>query len=133
MRVITYTCTVIKLSLIKHFRVTLLYFNIPGDVLSPASDAITAKHEEVLLKKLLKARDNWYYIGKGIGVTDADLKEIDNRYLPDKVRCLDEVLKRRIQQGGLSRSMLCECLRGEFVGRDDVATEIEALDLNPAN
>ncbi len=39
------------------------------------------------------------------------------------------MLRRRIQQGGLTRSMLCTSLREEFVGRDDVAKEVEALDL----
>ena len=101
--------------------------------MSPVGDTLTVKHKKILLKKLVTAKDKWYYIGEGIGVDDSDLQEIEDKYLPDKVRCLDEVLKRRIQQGGLSRSMLCECLRGEFVGRDDVATEIEALDLYPAN
>ncbi len=73
----------------------------------------------------MKAKDKWYYIGKGIGVEDADLMEIDNRYLPDKVRCLDEVLRRRLQEGGLTLSILCNTLRGKYVLRDDVAKDIE--------
>ncbi len=109
-----------------------LYFNIPAHVLSPSGNTLTGEHEETLLEMLFDARDKWYYIGKGIGVPVADLKEIEDKYLSDKVRCLNEVLTRRLQQGGLSRFLLCKCLRGKFVGRDDVATKIEALDLNPA-
>ncbi len=86
-----------------------------------------------VFKILDKARKSWYFIGDGIGCTPTDLQEIRNIHLTDHRMCLLEMVQRRIQQGGLSRSMLCECLRGEFVGRDDVATEIEALDLNPAN
>ncbi len=83
----------------------------------------------MILKVLKKARDKYYYIGKGIGLDDADLKEIENSHHPDKLRCLDEMLKLRIQKGGLTRSELCESLRGELVERNDVAREIEALDL----
>ncbi len=83
---------------------------------------------ETILEILRKARDKYYYIGQGIGVLDADLKEIEDKYLPDKSRCLDEILKRRIQRGGLTCSLLCQSLRG--AERDDVAQEIEALDLN---
>ncbi len=75
----------------------------------------------------MKARDKWYYIGKGIRVEEADLDEIEDIYLPDKVRCLDKVLKRRLRRGRFTRSMLCNSLRGVFVQRDDVAREIEAL------
>ncbi len=87
-------------------------------------------HKAVLLKKLVKAKDKWYYIGEGIGVEDADRDEIEIKYSGNNMRCLDEVLKFRIRQGGLTRTMLCESLRGEFVGRDDVAQTIEALDIS---
>ncbi len=86
-------------------------------------------HKAILLKKLVRAKDKWYYIGEGIGVEDADRDEIEIKYSGNNMRCLDEVLKFRICQGGLTRTMLCESLRGKFVGRDDVAREIEALDI----
>ncbi len=84
----------------------------------------------MILNVLVKAKDKYYYIGKGIGVSDEDLGEIEDKYLPDKVRCLDEILKRRIRQGGLTRSLLCQSLRRVLVGRDDVAQKIEALELH---
>ncbi len=87
------------------------------------------KHKKKILSTLAKARNKWHYIGEGIGVDDADLKEIEDKY-SDKFRCLDEVLKLRIQRGGLTRSILCKSLREECVGRDDVAQEIEALCFN---
>ncbi len=64
------------------------------------------EHKKILLRLLVKAKDKYYYIGEGIGVTDTDMKEIEDKYISDKVRCLDETLKKRIQQGGLTRSML---------------------------
>ncbi len=90
---------------------------------------LTMEQKDVILKVLKKARDKYHYIGKGIGLDDADLKEIENRHHPSQLRCLDEMLKLRKQQGGLTRSKLCESLRGKFVERNDVAREIEALDL----
>ncbi len=80
-----------------------------------------------LLEVLKKARDKWYYIGQGIGVEDHDLNEIEKTHSPDRIRCLHEMLQRRIRRGGLTCSMLCTSLRGVFVERDDVAREIEAL------
>ena len=90
---------------------------------------LTVEHEDRVLPILVKAQDKYYYIGKGIGVSDEDRKVIEDRHLPDKVRCLDEILKRRIRQGRLTCSMLCQSLRGVLVGRDDVAQEIEDLKL----
>ena len=90
---------------------------------------LTVEHEERILPILVKARDKYYYIGKGIGVSDEDIREIESNPHFDNVRCLDEILKRRIRQGGLTCSMLCQSLRGELVGRDDVAQEIEDLKL----
>ena len=80
-----------------------------------------------LLEVLKTARDRWYFIGQGIGVEDADLNEIEDRHLSDKLMCLHDMLQRRIRRGGLTRSMLCTSLRGGLVGRNDVAREIEAL------
>ncbi len=82
-----------------------------------------------LLAVLKNARDEWYYIGQALGVKDADLDEIDSRHHPNYKRCLHEMLKKRIRQGGLTRSLLCQSLRGELVERDDVAQEIEDLEL----
>ena len=86
-----------------------------------------------VLFHLVKAKDKYYYIGEGIGVSDEDLREIETSYHSDNVRCLDEILKKRIRQGGLTRSLLCQSLRGVFVGRDDVAQEIEDLELTSPN
>ncbi len=83
------------------------------------------KHKKKIFKVLNKARDKWYFIGEGLGCESADLKEIEDRYHPDKSRCLDEMLQRRIQGGGLTTSTLCTALRG--VKRDDLAIEIEGL------
>ncbi len=83
--------------------------------------------KENIFDKLVKAKAQWYYIGKGIGVEECDLTEIEDSHRSDKVRCLDEVLKRRIQRGGLTLSILCKSLRSKRVERDDVARLIEAL------
>ncbi len=88
---------------------------------------MATKHEERILQVLDEARGEWYFIGKGLGFKDADLKEIENRYLPNQRRCLHEMLCRRIQGGGLTTSKLCAALRGEYVNRDDLAKEIEGL------
>ncbi len=91
-----------------------------------ADVTLTMDHERIVLEVLYKARDKWYYIGSGLGINSDDLKEIEDKYHPDNVRCLNEVLKRRIQRGQLTRSMVCSSLRGDLVQRDDVAHEIEA-------
>ncbi len=85
------------------------------------------KDKERIFNVLDKAQDKWYYIGKGLGCESADLKEIEDRYLPDKLRCLDEMLESRIQGGELTTSMLCTALRGKHVNRDDIAKEIGGL------
>ncbi len=81
----------------------------------------------MLFETLKKARDKWYFIGKEIGVTDADLQEIEDRHLPDKARCMDEMLKGRIREGGLTLTLLCQSLRSKNVKRDDLALEIKGL------
>ncbi len=83
-----------------------------------------------IFKPLNKAREKWYFIGDGIGCTLSDLKEIRDTHSNDKCMCLLEMLQCRIQQGQLTRSMLCTSLRGDLVNRDDIAQEIEALDLS---
>ena len=83
----------------------------------------------MILNKIKKATDRYFYIGKGIGINDSDLNSIEERYLPDKFRCLHEILKIRIQQGGLMLSCLYDTLKGDLVGREDLAQEIEALAL----
>ncbi len=87
-------------------------------------------HLIAILKVLKDARDVWYFIGQGIDCNLADLDEIQNRYPHKDLMSLQTMLQRRIRQGGLTRTMLCESLRGEFVGRDDVAQTIEALDIS---
>ncbi len=91
---------------------------------------LTTDHIDVLFETLTKARDKWYFIGKEIGVTDADLQEIDNRYLPDKSMCMLEMLKDRIQEGELTLTLLCKSLRSKNVKRNDLALEIEGLNLH---
>ncbi len=78
---------------------------------------------------LNEARDKWYFIGHGLGFTPADLNEIQTKHHSDNTMCLHEMLQRRIQRGGLTRSMLCTSLRQTFVQRDDVAKTIESLTL----
>lgn len=90
---------------------------------------LTVDHGKMIFKVLLNVREEYHYIGEGIGVSDADLKEIEDKHLPDKKRCLDEILKKRLRQGGLTRSLLCSTLRDPSVGRDDVAKDIESLKL----
>ncbi len=102
---------------------------IIGFISLNADLTLTVDHTMTIFKPLNKARDDWYFIGDGIGCTPSDLKEIRDTYSTDKRMCL-ELLQRRIQQGQLTRSMLCASLRGDLVNRDDVAQEIEALDLN---
>ncbi len=87
---------------------------------------LTKDHKDKVFNALFEARNNWYFIGKGIGYEDADLDEIQAQHHSDKHRCY-EMLKIRIQKGGLKLSTLCNCLRGKFVGRNDIAQKIEAL------
>ena len=81
-----------------------------------------------VFKVLNEARKDWYFIGINLGCKESDLDEIDKNYSTDKHRCF-EMLQSRIQQGGLTRSMLSNSLKEEFVQRDDVARKIEALAL----
>ncbi len=74
-----------------------------------------------------EARQDWYFIGSNLGCKESDLYEIRSRNPSDKRMCLLEMLQRRIQQGGLTRSMLCNSLRGAFVERDDIARKIEEI------
>ncbi len=80
-----------------------------------------------LLEILKEARDKWYFIGQALGCKDADLDEIDQRYHPNMMRCLQVMLKQRIQQGGLTLPILCDSLRGKLVERSDVADKIANL------
>ncbi len=84
-------------------------------------------HTRTVFKVLNRAREGWYFIGVGLGCEVSDLDEIRSMNPTDKRMCLLEMLKRRIQQGGLTRSILCNSLRGEFVGRDDIARKIEEV------
>ncbi len=91
---------------------------------------LTVDHVMKLLVVLDEARDKWYFIGQALGVKDADLKEMENRHLPDKTRCMLDMLTVRVQHGGLTRSILCHSLRGKLVNRHNVANKIETLELN---
>ncbi len=91
---------------------------------------LTKNHTTKMFKVINEARKDWYFIGEGLGFTSDDLDEIQEKHHADKRMRLHEVLQRRIQRGQLTRSMLCTSLRGTFVNRDDIAQEIEALDLS---
>ncbi len=93
---------------------------------------LTVNHTMTIFNPLNKAREKWYFIGTGIDCTLSDLDEIQAKHSSDKSMCLLKMLQFRTQQGQLTRSMLCASLRGDLVNRDDIAQEIEALDLNRA-
>ncbi len=93
---------------------------------------LTVDHTMNIFRPLNKALEKWYFIGIGIGCTLSDLDKIQANHKPDKDMCLLKMLQFRIQQGQLTRSMLCASLRGDLVNRDDVAQDIEALDLSGA-
>ncbi len=97
------------------------FYTIDNDVV------LSMDHFETILKEVDEARSKWYFIGRGIDCTYADLEEINKYSSNGDRRCLLEMLKVRIQRGGLTSSMLCKSLRGGFVGRDDVAQKIEAI------
>ncbi len=92
-----------------------------------ADITLTIEHERRIRLVLMNARDKWSFIGEEIGCKSADLEEIGNRYHPNQTMCLHEMLKSRISQGGLTRSILCASLRGPCVERDDLAQNIERL------
>ncbi len=94
---------------------------------------LTMDHMKMLFETLKKARDKLYFIGKEIGVTDADLQEIEDRHLPDKARCMLEMMKGRLQEGELTLTLLCKSLRSKNVKRDDLALEIEGLHLTSSD
>ncbi len=91
--------------------------------------AITVDHTMTVFEVLNEARDKWYFIGEGLGLGTADLDEIQAQHHSDKAMCLRKVLQRRIQRGGLTRSLLCTSLRQSIVQRDDVAKTIGSLTL----
>ncbi len=82
-------------------------------------------HVDTIFPIMKKARDKWHFIGRGIGVEMEDLREIEQNNNRDKTQCLLQMLQNRIEEGGLTRSMLCASLRGDNVRRDDVAQLIE--------
>ncbi len=43
--------------------------------------------------------------------------------------CLNSMLRKRLEAGGLTLSKLCESLRGNMVNLGEFADEIEALNL----
>ncbi len=89
--------------------------------------SLTKNHEDKVFDVLFEARNNWYFIGKGIGCEIADLDGIQAQHHSDELMMCYKMLRIRIQKGGLKLSTLCNCLRGKFVGRDDIAQKIEAL------
>ncbi len=88
---------------------------------------LSMDHFKTILKEVDAARSKWYFIGDGIGCKYVDLDQIRKNCQNVDQMCLFEMLKARIELGGLTRSMLCKSLRGGFVGRDDVAQKIEAI------
>ena len=94
---------------------------------------LTVNDTMTVFEVLDEARQNWYFIGVNLGCKPADLEEIRSTNLTDKRMCLLEVLQYRICKGGLTRSILCNSLRGKFVERDDIAKKIEVLSLPSHN
>ncbi len=90
---------------------------------------ITVDHTMTVFVALKEARERWHLIGHGLEFTPADLDEIQAKHHSDNTMCLHEILQRRIQRGGLTRSILCSSLRQSVVERDDVAKTIESLTL----
>ncbi len=90
----------------------------------------TMNHASAVFAVLKDARAKWYFIGKGIGCNVADLNEIQKDSHGDDLMCLHQMLNRRIQRGGLTRSMLCSSLQGEMVENDHAAQGINALVFN---
>lgn len=82
---------------------------------------LNVEHTKRVFEVLNKARDDWYFIGGDIGCTSTDLNEIQVKHSFDLRMYLHNVLQIRIHRGGLTRSMLCDSLRKEFIGRDDAA------------
>ena len=78
-----------------------------------------------MLTILNKARSRWYYIGKGIGCQVYDLDEIEKNHKGNDLKCMEKMLQEKIEKCELTCSLLCHSLRGQFVGRNDVAEEIE--------
>lgn len=90
---------------------------------------LRSSHADALLKILKDARESWYFIGEGIDCKQADLREIKSNNNNDKLMCLNSMLRKRLEAGGLTLSKLCESLRGNMVNLGEFADEIEALNL----
>ncbi len=89
---------------------------------------LTTNHMDMLFEILKKARDQLYFIAKEIGVTDADQEEVVKHH-SNSSECMYKILKGRLQEGELTLTLLCKSLRSKNVGRDDLAREIEGLNL----
>ena len=86
-------------------------------------------HFSNIFEILKKASKEWYNIGLGLSVEVDDLDQFEDDFPNDNVKCLRKMLTRRIQQGGLTRSLLCESLRRPLVKRSDVADKVQAAKL----
>ncbi len=87
-------------------------------------------HFSNIFEILKKASKEWYNIGLGLSVEVDDLDQFEDDFPNDNVKCLRKMLTRRIQQGGLTRSLLCESLRRPLVKRSDVADEVHTAKLS---
>ncbi len=83
----------------------------------------------MLFEILNNARGKLYFIAKEIGVTDADRQDIEEKHPSDKSGRMHEMLTVQIRKGKLTLTLLCKSLRSKNVGRDDLAREIEGLNL----
>ena len=87
---------------------------------------LTTDDLSTIINKLYKARTEWIDIGLYLRVDIDTLKSIGSRCQDHPKKCLREMLTHRLQScGPLTWRDLCDCLKSEPVGRNDVAQEIE--------
>ncbi len=86
-------------------------------------------HFSNIFEIVKKASKEWYNIGLGLNVEMDELEQFEDNFPNDNVKCLRKMLTRRIQQGGLTRSLLCESLRRPLVKRSDLADKIQNANL----
>ena len=87
---------------------------------------LTAEDFSIVHEKLYKARTKWHNIGLELGVDFETLESICLKFRDCHDECLKKMLACRLQSHGpLTWRGLCDCLKSERVGRNDVAQEIE--------
>ncbi|XP_064390076.1 uncharacterized protein LOC135337974 isoform X3 [Halichondria panicea] len=101
----------------------------PAELEAVSFDVLTMDHFTTIFEILKKTNKEWYNIGLGLNVEMDELEKFEDNFPNDNVKCLRKMLTRRIQQGGLTRSLLCESLRRPLVKRSDVADEVQTAKL----